>query len=377
MAAFAKSIEYIEATMTGSTAVDTNLTKSQNFANCVPFYSVNLDVDVNDVVARRYVDVTLASGPKVTVKRSGSGGTAIAGVFALEIDTTGNVSVQQGTFTLTGTSTTEAITDVLDVTKAFVIIVYENSHTGDQGDDACVKVVFNSTTELGFARISSGGTVTGHYYVVVTSGTDFSVQHDQIAMAATDETATAAISAVTLASSFLIRSHTSEEPSDDVKNDGIVADISTTTAVRARRAFNDFGDTTADAASDAVATIETQVVSAGGTEFTVARAECNWGNSETKAVAISAIDQAKAIVIAGGYQGCMSSAEEGGGDVDGNYGLMNFTSDEEVTGTRGVNTSPDGTTMFEVPEFVLTAAAAANPKGPLGMPFHGPFGGPV
>ena len=23
------------------------------------------------------------------------------------------------------------------------------------------------------------------------------------------------------------------------------------------------------------------------------------------------------------------------------------------------------------------AAAGANPKGPLGMPFHGPFGGPI
>jgi len=377
MADFVKSVEYVEVTMTGSTAVDTNLSKSQDPDNCVPFYSVNLNVDVNDVVARRYVDVTLAAGPKVTVKRSGSGGTAIAGVHVVEFDTTGNISVQQGTFTLSSTSTTEAITDVLDVTKAFVVIAYENSHTGDQFDDAQATVVFNSTTELGFARISGGGTVTGHYYVVVTSSTDFSVQHDTIAMAATDETATATISAVTLASSFLIRTHNSEEPSDDIKNDGIVVDISTTTAVRARRAFNDFGDTTPNAASDAVATVETQVVSAGGSEFTVERAECDWGNSETKAVTVTSIDQAKAIVIAGGYQGIMSSSETGGGSVDGNYGLMDFTSDTEVTGTRGVNTGADGTTMFEVPEFALTAAAAANPKGPFGMPFHGPFGGPV
>lgn len=42
----------------------------------------------------------------------------------------------------------------------------------------------------------------------------------------------------------------------------------------------------------------------------------------------------------------------------------------------------DGTDEYMLPVgFVINedqaAAAAANPKGPLGMPLHGPFGGPI
>lgn len=41
----------------------------------------------------------------------------------------------------------------------------------------------------------------------------------------------------------------------------------------------------------------------------------------------------------------------------------------------------DGTEEYFVPDVGMInedqAAAGANPKGPLGMPLHGPFGGPV
>lgn len=360
MANFVKSVEYLEIALPNDLAVSVNLTKSQNFANCVPFFTVNLTGAVDDIIERRYTEVILESGPKVTARRDGGSGDALVGVFVVEFDTTGNISVQQGTFTMTGTLTTAAITDVVDITKAFVVISYRQSSTVDDFDAGCVKVEFNSTTELGFSRIASDGTTEGRYFIVATSGTDFSVQHDTISMGATDELTTETISVVTLASSFLINTYDNSETADDHDQGGVVVDISSTTTVRARRAFNDFGDDTADGIASSAAVVKTQVVSAGGSEFSVERNECNWGNSLTQAVAITGIDQAKAIVIGGGYQGVMSSSETNGADVDGNYAILDFTSDTEVTGTRASNTSPDGTTMFEVVEFGLAAAAEIN-----------------
>jgi len=378
VANFVKSVEYVEITLTSATQQSANLTKSQDIANCVPFSTFNTNSSVDDRIERRYAEVFFEAGPKVTADRNaGTTSTIIVGIFVVEFDVTGNISVQQGTWSMASvTSDDVAITDVIDTTKAFTVINYKHTSGTDDWNDAQIKVVFNTTTELGFDRVAGDGTVTGRYYIVVTSGTDFSVQHDQIAVGSTDETATAVISAVTLASSFLVNSYQCQHGVGSVRDGSFVVDISTTTAVRARRAFNDFGDTTADGAAADAATVETQVVSAGGSEFTAERAECNWADSLTKAVAVTEIDQTKAIVIAGGFQGTMSCNETASTDLDGNYGIMDFTSDTEVTGTRASNTAPDGTTMFEVVEWALTGVAA-NPKGPLGMPLAGPFGGPI
>ena len=300
MANFVTSVEYLEITLSGTTAT-ASLTKSQTIANCVPMgISVNYTSDINDIHNARDVEVVMEAGPQVTVNRQASTGTVIVGVHVVEFDTTGNISVQQGTWSMADRDTTAAITDVLDVTDAFVVISYDHTSNSDDWDDSQVKVVFNSTTELGFNRITNAGTAAGRYYVVVTSGTDFSVQHDTITMASTDELTTETISAVTLASSFVVKSYNNSRADDNQDSGGVVVDISTTTTVRARRAFNDFGDDTPDGAAAAASVIETQVVSAGGTEFTVERNECDWGDSLTQAVTITEIDQAQAIVIPGG-----------------------------------------------------------------------------
>lgn len=358
MADFVKSVEYVETTLSTAGPTSTNLGKSQNHANCVPFFSINGDSSIDDPLERRYVNLLFESGPKITAQRDVATGTIIIGQHVVEIDTDGDVSVQQGTWSMTGATATAAITDVVDTAKAFVIISYRHDSAVVDFDAASVSVVFNSSTELGFTRIATDGTITGNYYIVWTTGTDFSVQHTSIAFGDFDETKTATISAVTLASSFVISNQTVDHTSNDIFEGHVIVDISSTTTVRGRRAFDDFGDTTADAAAQLGADVETQVVSAGGSEFSVERAECNWGNSLTKAVTVTEIDQAEAIVVAGGYMGEMSSAESAGNDFAGNLATMKFTSDTEVTGTRAQNTSPDGTTMFEVVEFGLVAAAA-------------------
>ena len=352
MGAFVKSVEYVEITLTDAGPTSANLTKGQTIADCVPFYTVNLTSDVNADMDRWLVEVFFEAGPKVTAQRSGSGGTVVVGIFVVEFDTSGNISVEQGTWDLLSAeaATTEAISSVT-TTKAFCLIAYRHNLASRNWDRAQVAVSFNSGTELSFDRGNTVGAVTGRYYVVSTTGTEFSVQHDSFAMGSTVETATNSISAVTLADTFVYGTWLSVAANTEVLDGGYVFDVQDTTTVRARRGFDSFGGS-AGSANDG-GTVETQVISAGANEFSVERNECDWADSLTKTVNITSIAQTKAIIVSGGYQGNMNSKETAITDFDGNYGVLKFNSDTQIIGTRASNTDPDGTIMFEVVEFVL------------------------
>jgi hypothetical protein len=355
--AIVRTIEYVEITLTDENATSANLTKSQAIAACVPILSVRHDTD--DINNRRFPEVYFETGPKVTARKDSTSGTTVVGVFVIEFDTSGSISVQQDTWSITDTTTTVAI-DAITTTKAFTVINYRHSDTADDWEDGVVSVVFNSTTELGMARVAPAGTVNGRSYVVATSGTDFSVQHIQVAFGQFSEIEEDAITALTLASSFIIHSINSTCTNSEPKQACIVVDLKDTTTIRARRAFDDFIDDTADAVTNFVTTVEAQIIKAGGSEFTVERAESRFSDSTTKANTVTEIDQARAVVVPGGYNGAMSNSDNIGGDMDGHYAIMDFTSDTEVTGTRTTNTTINGTTMFEVVEFELAVVLAAE-----------------
>ncbi len=357
MSAFVKSVEYVEITLSTVGPTSANLTKSQTIADCIPFFTTNLDISVLDNTARRHVEVYFEAGPKVTAEKGSGTGTVIIGIFVVEFDTTGDISVQQGTFDLlaTETGTTETITEVT-TTKAFCVIAFQTSANFDDFRRTHTAVKFNSGTVLSFDRDTASGTITGRYFVVATAGTDFSVIHQAMSVTATEETHTDTISSVTTNKTFVYNSDITAEEDDDIRDGGFVVDLQDSTTIRARRAFDSFGGS--PGVANATATIEAQIVTAGGTEFSVERAECDFADSLTKANTVTGIDQTKAIVIGGGYQGIMSANSTDGADVSGNHSVLDFTSDTEVTGTRGDNTTVDGTTFFEVVEFVLAAAEA-------------------
>ena len=362
MTAFVKSVEKVKITVTGTTNT-ASLTKSQTIGDCVPYFTVNLDDNVGDGIKHRYIDVEFEAGPTVRVTRGDSDGTVVVTIFVVEYDTSGDISVQQGTFsiTTTDTGTTETITSVT-TTKAFCIEAYKSPLNSDRYLQGAVSVSFNSGTELAFDKIGAQNqTISGHYYVVATAGTDFSVIHDTVTLADTVETATTTISSVNTSKTFVYNTYNTTNNNDNVRDCGVVVDLQNATTVRARRAFDSFGGSAGAAVN--VVTIEVQIVTAGDTEFSVERAECDWGDSLTKAVTVTEIDQTKAIIVPGGYQGHMSADDTLNAAVEGNQATLDFTSDTEVTGTRGKNTDPDGTTFFEVVEFVLVGGAPPSGAG--------------
>ncbi len=190
--------------------------------------------------------------------------------------------------------------------------------------------------------------------MVATAGTDFSVQHVEVVLGIGVETNTTAITTVTLSKAFVYHTYLTTVIGDNPDEGHPAIDLQDDSTVRCRRGFDDFADTPSNASG--TVTAHCQIISAGGTEFSVERNECDWGDALTEAVTITAIDQTKAIVVAGGYQGCMNSTETNGADTDGNYATYKFTSDTVMTGTRATNTDPDGTSVFEVVEFALVEA---------------------
>lgn len=354
MANFIRSAEYLEITLTGAGPTSVDLTKGQVIANCVPEHTVR--IDDGDQTNRRYCEVYFTAGTpnQVTARRGTTNGVLIVGIFIVEYDSS-VVTVVQGQWDITTaeTGTTETISAVV-LAKAFNRINYRVTESNDQWRTGTIKAKFNSTTEIAFDRIGTGQTtITGRYYIVHHSSDHFTVQHITISPASADETKTATISpAIVLADTFVINSYNTDGNTDDVDNNSVVVDIESTVLVRMRRGFNSFGDTPAAVGRTVI--IEAQIIEAGANEFAVQRFECDWGDSATKTVTVTAIDLARSIIVAGGVYGGMNSQETGGAELDGNFAVQKFNLTTETVGTRGQNTTPDGTTMIEIVEFELS-----------------------
>ncbi len=363
--AIVKSIEHFSITITTTNPVSVNLTKGQTIADCVPIITLNL-ASLSGNIRRRFFDVEFEAGPKITFTRDQATGTVVIEGYVKEYDTTDNVSVQSGVYAMAATEATDTVnidTDVTDADRALCVAYNSCDNNGGLSQAAHCSVVFNSTTQLLFTRGNTSDTVAGHYFIVWTTGTEFAVDHEAITVGTNDETNTGTIGAVTLDNTFVYHTlHITGAAGGRTRDFGLALDMSATTTVRSRRAFNDFA--VDDGAANAGVEIKAQVVECAGTEWDVQRGEIDWGDALTATANINAIDEDKAVILPGGILGVLSSQETNGAETDGNYANYKYTSTTVVTGTRGTNTDPDGTSMFESIEFELAGeegSVIANP----------------
>lgn len=358
MAAFVRSVEDTgDISITGATEVTFSLTKGQDEANCIPFLTIRADSSVANsddrMVKCRIFD---SSGtPTVGVIRDGAAGTVVARVFVVEMDPN-VVTVQQGTWSMTGTNTVtkQAIDTVGDVDKAFVISTYSCDITSDTYGPINYNVKFNSVTEIEFKRSEATTNVaTGTWFVVHTTGTDFSVQHDTITFAAADETKEVTLGTTVTANRTFIYATRRGGRADDVDESQAPVDLKDVNTIRARRGYNAWADTPNAANGGYVA--EVQTISCASNEFTTEQFDMDWGNTADAAVTVTSIDQTKAIVVSGGQIGEHSSKESNTNLMYTAVSTMRFTSNTEVTGSRTGSGGNDGVTVFHVVEFDLAA----------------------
>ncbi len=369
MANFVVSVEKIQVTLTAAGSTTNNLSKSQDEAKCVPFYTHKFTVDTSDFRDNNSVRLTMVDNsgtPAVQTdwEPDGTTGTIVLEIFVVEFGS--NVTIQTGLVNLTSFSAVDTITAVTLANSFihFTMDAVDNANEGDDWNEACVQASFNSTTEVAFERRGSQANPDWdiRYYVVESDGTDFTTEYVEFSWDADEQGPVTAgtITAVTLAKAFLICTYESSESSDDALQALVNFALTTTTALTF---YRNHGSTPNDTGTTGI-----WVVKTSGTEFSVERvaADVDDGSSISFTETITEIDQAKAIILhSQGEQAAAMpiSSETSGSTISNIIHSLVFTSDTEVTLARLSGTSVSGSNnivRFEVVEFELEVAAAAT-----------------
>lgn len=293
MAGIVKSVEYLtidyDAT---SEPVTTNLTSGQDETQCVPFYTKQLVTGAlaDDWRERMQKVEIIDNAGTAAVKVTAAGKTDADDhrlkIFVVEFEATINVQQVDADIADASSSANITVTDVGAQNQAFLIYTYDFTHTIaiDRPDYGCVRPIWNgaSTTSVTIERTNSTGTIDGKLYVVDCDSGEFTVDHQDIAIASTDELDNTTISSTVLADSFIIAHYRSSEGGDDPLDAAIVADLSTTTNIRCRRAIV--------GASGAAANVAVQVVECQNNEWEVQRGDWTSTVTNPDTISITAVD---------------------------------------------------------------------------------------
>lgn len=210
------SVERFTITLSSGTSSNSaTLTKSQTTANCIPFFTKRMTTgaSTDDDWAESNVDCYFSGSTVVVETVDNTPRVCVVDVAVVEFDGT-SVEVQQGTYSMgtSATSTTATITAVT-LADAFAIAPHKQTATIFVNAGATVRTQFNSTTQLGFSRGGTGGTINGHWYVAEATSGDFSVQTSDITVTGTSNTGT--ITSVTTGKTFLVGSYTADSGTAD------------------------------------------------------------------------------------------------------------------------------------------------------------------
>jgi hypothetical protein len=355
-----------------SEPVTVNLSKNQNYTRCVPFFTKRLvSGSLTDDFRERTMKVEMidnAGTPAVRVSASGKSSANDHRIEVYVVEFEPEITVQQIDADIADTSSSNNITiaDVTAQANAFFMYSYQYTHGSaqDRADYGCVRPIWNgaSTTSVTIERTGTVGTIDGMLYVVSCANSEFSVQHRDISVVATDELTNDTITAVPLATSFLVTHFRSSEAEDDPLDWSFVADLSSTTNVRVRRSIA--------GASNAAANVGVQVVTALGGQWSVQRGDFTTTSNLTETTTVSAVDRQRAFVKTGTHEAGLNSlgtSDLAAGTIIDEVGPAAYlSSNNQITWVRESVSETGNTIPYEVIQF---SAGLDNPilipTGPL------------
>jgi len=357
-AAWVKSVEYVEITLSGVTSNSANLTKGQNSANCVPFASERVAA-TDDQYERSFTDVFFQTGPtRVTAQRFEGVGTVTVGVFVVEFDPA-YVNVQQGTFAYAngdgpGTPTIITITPVT-LAKAALVFYHQQSSFLFYSDIA-VAGWFSATNQLTFRRASGNGNINGHYFVFEARNSEFSVQAVSFSIADAASSNSATISAVDLTKTFVIASHQTLSGNNDNDDNQIGVFLSNPTTLTARRQWQSAPPPPDNTISDIRAFVVT--LSDG---VTVQRGTLSYATTDLQQTApITPVNPSASMVWNGSEvgPGTIESQAEVNTAIDTAFQKLKLASATSVQGDRGESCASAcaGVGYFEVIDWTTATA---------------------
>lgn len=194
MAAMVKTVEFIEVTQgTGSTSTAVNLTKNQNYQNCIPFMTLHGCADYMDNHCMDvYFSGTVASGIINFVRDQTRSCAMAIKCYVVEFDSA-EVKVQQGSFTglPAAVTTTYSTPESFTQTKTAMVHYWKSSSGTQAWDIHLVRGRVNGGgTYVDMYRNQAGGTVSGHYFLFedISAGNDhFVVNHQNSSFTGTSQ----------------------------------------------------------------------------------------------------------------------------------------------------------------------------------------------
>lgn len=182
MASMVKTVEFVEVDQTGTTS-NINLTKNQNYNNCVPFMSLHGGGDYQD---NHCMDIwfsgTVASGVVNFQRDTTRSTTMFIKCYVVEFDPA-EVKVQQESFGPLPAAVTTSYypTDSFTQTKTAMVHYWKSTSDSRAWSIHMIRGRVNSNgTEIDMYRHIAGGTLTGHYFLFedISAGNDhFAVNH--------------------------------------------------------------------------------------------------------------------------------------------------------------------------------------------------------
>ena len=345
----------------GTNTVTLNLTLGQDATKCVPFVTTRVNSTAAAFANRRFVRARMLTGPaRVVLDRGSSPGTgAITGieVFVVEFDPT-EVTVQQLTFTGSGTTVNQAIAAV-DLSKTFVVATMRAISTnGDNSSDEMYwEADLSSTTNLRMRHFNASDPYNFAVYVVEDIGSNWDVQTvvwSAISSTQEDET----ITAVGMNRTFLVGTYRTEIGHSAPDGSSAIAKLLNTTTVRVDLPLSDPDERTG--------TIF--VVECGASVASVQRESMQMtGATVTDTDAIVSVDltRSMATCVMGPAGTTTAGMNDSGtsGDWDQAQCTMKFNSNVQVEGERGAGN--DQTDLnWEVIEW-LNGNGVSNGIGPI------------
>lgn len=307
------SMEKIQVTLDATLEpVTTNLSKSQDETQCVPWITSRAAGTLTDQHQDRMIHVEMIDNAGTPAVRCTAGARAdnddsIIEIFVVEFDS--SIRVQQRSLNVTGTSAAISdLTSVGAIDDAFAIYSCEFTSpptSDDDFNDSSARVVMTDTTTVTVSRNASGGTLTGTIYVVDCDSNEWFVHHHSESFSS--ETTTIRVATidgsptVVLVDCFTLHSYETDEATDDMKDAMWSAHLDSTTQL-------EFERNQGSASNSQSSTHTVQIVECANNEWDVQRntAFATSGANVKTDISITAVDRTRS--VAHHCSGCAGDA---------------------------------------------------------------------
>lgn len=180
ISSFVESVEYIETSIgTTSTGTNYNLTKGQDYNNCIPFLTTRTDdVYMDNRMVDLYFSGTTESGMVSFGRYNSRSKETFIKCYIVEFNPD-QIRVQHGTFDTTAATTDEVTlsTTLSGTDRAAMTFAWKVDHTDGRGQRTFVRGRVLTTSGIDFYRYNNIDNCSGHWFLFEDLYDNFRVTH--------------------------------------------------------------------------------------------------------------------------------------------------------------------------------------------------------